>query len=382
MTRLPRGCAVGAIAAICVAWPVFERFAGMEAPPRVPGAAFAQQAPLPGMNFDVYAAGCLKEIEKHGEIKFPKLLQCSDGSVLPITYDAKPIPADTASDSKHFTDKTTCDRPPLLDISEGGIGQCVPNSRLQVRKVEQAGVDEKNWPSYALLCRNYEYRSLEQLNLKPEYDDVAMIVYSPLNEQTCFFQRFGDTKRYFEPIVASAFDGLGVIPGANIPSPFEPEGEKFWGEPEVVKDVNCAGCHDANPFMRTPYVFQVTETAEPLPPRKSKQAYGIVHLDYFGDEWKKFHAFFDLDPRKLTEAGACVMCHSLGPGRTSGAFTEWSTGTLAPGQHDTKAFRDTHWMPPSANDTTWDANYRASIKALLRCHASPTDTGCNKTDLH
>lgn len=333
------------------------------------------------LKFDKYAEQCLDDLEDGNDITLPPVLQCADGPILPITFKGAPIPADTAGDSKNFTDKTECDKPPLLDISRGKIGQCVPNSRLQVRQAEQKGVDQKDKPYYALLCRNYIYRSLDDQKVKPEYDDVAMIVYSPRNKKTCFFQRLSDTTLSAFPVSESAFAPQATISGKDIPSPFEAGAATFWDKPKVVKDINCARCHDANPFVRSPYAFQVANGADKLPPRRTGEAYGIVALDHFGKDWKKYHGYFDLADKKLKGEGACVSCHSLGLGFESGNFTDYSAGKLAPNQYD-NGFPDTHWMPPGANPGTWAANYDASVKKVQACNADQDGAGCNKTLLH
>jgi hypothetical protein len=345
-----------------------------------PGRTHAQTL----LDIKAYAKACMKELSQDGTkpIDFPPVLQCADGPILPITKNAVEIPAKTAGDSSNFTAKTECDRPPLLDISEGNIGQCVPNSRLQVKQVKQAGVEEKDRPYYALLCRNYQYRSLDSQDINPEYDDVAMVVFSPLNHKTCFFQRFADTQIRGVKREKSAFAKIEALPGKNIASPFSDDAEKFWDTPDVIKDVNCAECHDANPFVRSPYAFQVTRGENSLPDRKSDRAYSIFYLDEFGAGWKKPHAYFDIKERKFGEPGACLECHNLGPGFSSGDFTQYSAGTLAPGQLDSTTYTLTHWMPPGASKDNWETRFRASVDAMADCNANPEKPSCKKEDLH
>ncbi|MBR0695074.1 hypothetical protein [Bradyrhizobium lablabi] len=331
-----------------------------------------------------YAQACMNELTENGSkpITFPPVLQCADGPILPITQDSVAIPAQTSADGSMFTDTTKCDRPPLLDISSGGIGQCVPNSRLRVTQVPQTSVEAKDKPYYALLCRNYQYRSLDSQALNPEYDDVAMIVYSPLNHKTCFFQRLANTQIRDLPQEKSAFAAIEALPGKDIPSPFSSNADTFWDNPDVVKRINCARCHDANPFVRSPYAFQVTKDANKLPNRTFGEAYAIFHLDQFGAEWKKYHAYFKIEDHSYGTPGACLNCHNLGPGFSSGDFTEYSAGKLAPGQLDSTTFTLTHWMPPGANKDTWETRFRASVKAMLACNADPAKDNCKRVDLH
>jgi hypothetical protein len=331
-----------------------------------------------------YARACMAELSQDGAkpITFPPVLQCADGPIVPITQNEAAIPAQTAGDSSKFTAQTKCDRPPLLDISRGGIGQCVPNSRMRVTQVLQAGVEEKDYPYYALLCRNYKYRSLDAQAANPEYDDVAMIVYSPLNNKTCFFQRLATTQIRDIPQEMSAFAPTETLPGKDIASPFSADADKFWDKPAVVKSINCAGCHDANPFVRSPYAHQVAKDANKLPDRKFGQAYAIFNLEEFGAAWKQYHAYFNIEERKLRTSGACLMCHSLGPGLSSGNFTEYSAGKLAPGQLNSSTFTLTHWMPPNATQDTWEERYRTSVEAMVACHRDPGKADCKRVYLH
>jgi hypothetical protein len=336
----------------------------------------------PTLDFDTYAKACNDALAEGNDnpIQWPTTLQCSTGPVLPITQNGLVIPAATNAEGKNFTNKTNCDRPPLLNISEGGLGQCVPNSTLQVTHVKQLGVGDRDEPVFALLCRNYKYRSLQAQAIKPEYDDVAMIAYSPKNKKTCFFQRLSDT-RLQKLSRTSVFPPRDAISGVDIPSPFTPQGKGFWIPPSEVKDFNCARCHDANPFVRTPYVHQVTANPlHALPPRTSGMAYNIVSLDYFGQEWKTPHARFNIADRKDGAAGTCVRCHNLGPG-SSGPFTEYSAGTPAPNQMASPDFQLTHWMPPDADRLTWNNAFGPSVLAMKACNLNPDNPECKKTPL-
>ncbi len=330
------------------------------------------------LDIKTYAKECMKELSENETkpIVFPELLQCADGAILPIEQDGVPIPAQTPSNASNFTNKTECDSPPLLEISRGGIGQCVPNSRLRVTRVEQKKVEEKDWPYYALLCRNYRYRSRDSQELNPEYDDVAMVVYSPISNKTCFFQRLAKTQIRDVRQERSSFAAVEALPGKNIASPFSSDADKFWDNPNVVEDINCARCHDANPFVRSPYAHQVTkDPSNKLPGRQFGQAYVIFYLDHFGDKWKQFHGYFNINDRVKGKPGACLVCHSLGAGFSSGLFTEYSAGKLAPGQLNSSTFPRTHWMPPGAIKDTWDSDYLGSVRDSRRVQQHSQQSG-------
>jgi hypothetical protein len=336
------------------------------------------------LDLKAYAKACMKELSQNETkpITFPTVLQCADGDILPITQKNVDIPAKTKSDGSNFTAKTECDRPPLLLLEKGSIGQCVPNSRLRVTQVPQQGVEENDRPYYALLCRNYAYRSLDSQATNPEYDDIAMIVYSPQNHKTCFFQRFADAQIRGVKQERSAFAKIEALPGKDIASPFSANADKFWDGPTVVQDINCAQCHDANPFVRSPYAFQVAKGTNKLPDRKLDRGYSIFYLDEFGVDWKKYHAYFNIQGHGKGTPGACLECHSLGPGLSSGNFTRYSSGTLAPGQLNSSTYALTHWMPPGANKDTWEKDFRAAVDEMTACNAKPEKPSCKKQDLH
>jgi hypothetical protein len=129
-----------------------------------------------------------------------------------------------------------------------------------------------------------------------------------------------------------------------------------------------------------PYAYQVMGDKNKLPARKFGQAYDIVDLDYFGEDWKEYHAYFDIGPREKGKIGACLSCHSLGLGLSSGDFTNYSAGELAPNQLDSDDFKLTHWMPPGAQKETWKKDYDTSVSALAACNKD--SKSCKSVPLH
>jgi hypothetical protein len=348
------------------------------------------------LDFDAYAKDCKAAIEGVDAIDFPDVLQCIDGALLPITRDGVVLPADTIADAANFGQGKDCDYPPALALGPDQ-GQCVPNSRLTIARVPQENTDEVDRPVFALLCRNYIYRPADlpsgKRNLNPEYDDIALIIHSPKNHNTCFFQRLSNTlshARATTEIVEESitFPPVNSISGTDVPSPFSVDGEGFWASPAELRDnLVCSACHDANPFVRTPYIKQARTNLEVwFPTRKRGTPYHIAELDYFGKGWKDKHACFDLKPIGDGEIGRCTKCHSIGPGYSSGALTFWSTGEAAPNQFLPKdgaaAWRATHWMPPGANQANWQKVYWPSVETVRECNLNPFGPGCKTTPLH
>jgi len=363
-------------------------------------ASSCTNAPLPatalrpsvvGPDYDSYKNACVSAIRGNGgPVMMPDRLQCTEGTVLPITQNDNVIPAQHNSDEHRFTSATQCDRPPLLQLNPKN-GQCMPNSTLRVFRVPQEGVDEKDYPYAALLCRNYQFRSADAEKLKPTYDDIAMIVYSPRTTNACFFQKLSDSAAVIraaagaEPVVAAVADE--ALSGANVPSPFSPDASGFWLSPKKMEDLTaCTTCHDANPLMRSPYAQQSASGAGYFPARRASQAYGVVGLDYFGEAWRKYHQYFAVSG---SDSKTCVTCHSIGPGETSGVFLNYSAGAPAPSQIASAPFDRLHWMPLplwSGTDQGWHDKYDKSVTKLRVCHdqfsgSKKPDPDCGLTHL-
>lgn len=336
------------------------------------------------LSYDTYAQNCKDALDIDGKgFTFPTHLQCMDGARLEVTANGAEIP----DEQKNFSPATLCDRPPLLGL-DGDIGQCAPNARLLVTRMGPSN----EGPYFALLCRNYVYRSNAELKLNPVFDDIAMVIHNPENKQTCFFQRLASTNRYVETLTPiPGKPDLPEISGKDVPFPLGPQAKPFWEHaPDEVAQIGCARCHDANPFVRSPYVFQALKTpgAVAFPARAYGDAYGIANLDWLDGKnskgWKVYHRYLEVDKaqRKNEEIGACLVCHSLGPGFSSGNFTEYSAGKAAPGQLPSASLALSHWMPPMppADKPTWEKRYSSSVTFLTACNATPNS--CPTHSLH
>ena len=267
---------------------------------------------------------------------------------LPIEQDGVPIPAQTPSNASNFTNKTESTVHRCWKFhAAGSVNACrIPGCGLH-GKAEESGRERLALLRAAL--PQLPVSLAELAGTKSRIRHVAMVVYSPISNKTCFFQRLAKTQIRDVRQERSSFAAVEALPGKNIASPFSSDADKFWDNPNVVEDINCARCHDANPFVRSPYAHQVTkDPSNKLPGRQFGQAYVIFYLDHFGDKWKQFHGYFNINDRVKGKPGACLVCHSLGAGFSSGLFTEYSAGELAPGQLNSSTFPRTHWMPPGA----------------------------------
>ena len=155
---------------------------------------------------------------------------CTQGSEIPITVDGK-TPA-------RYAPGMSCDRPSLLQTIPGETtdGQCLPHSRmLKLRDDSTAQI--------SAICR--------QKILRPAgthlYDEVDIVLHGVASGSTCWFQALA-------PLPLAAERGLD---GRHVPSPGDRERARdFWNPPAKTAKGNCVFCHDAGPFLYSPFVAQ------------------------------------------------------------------------------------------------------------------------------
>jgi hypothetical protein len=128
----------------------------------------------------------------------------------------------------------TCGEPNRLNR------QCDPGSRFQV-------LTRSNDAYVVAHCRKEGGES-------GEYGDIAVIQYSRKNGATCFYQALGDQNHGNLPGGHTA-----PIAPAKVLSPSKGQvPNTFWMSPSGTANIGCGGCHDNGPFIRSPYLNQVT----------------------------------------------------------------------------------------------------------------------------
>ncbi|WP_163999560.1 hypothetical protein [Pyxidicoccus caerfyrddinensis] len=182
---------------------------------------------------------------------------CENGTIVPTKH--------------HVAGK--CDQPNRLNR------ECDPNSRFQV-------LSNTTTAFVVAHCRK---RGLGA----GRYGDIAVIQYNKKNGATCFYQALGD------------LDG-------NVKAPSQGTAAWTWLPPSQTANINCAGCHDNGPLIRSPYLTQVTG-ANALPGKgdytfNSKQPYRFIGADFAS--WKAY---------KVEVAGnPCLGCHRMATNHTNG----------------------------------------------------------------
>jgi hypothetical protein len=258
---------------------------------------------------------------------------CNDGTDIPITINGKP-PAPGES-------PTRCDKPSLLHPTTAVEGQCIPYSKI-------LNLSHGN-TQISAYCRRNTLRD----DKDPRYDEVVMVVHHAGNGKTCWFQSQ----------TGAGADGLDASrvppPNEKAPPPGHPAAVEFWTTPAKIAAAKptCIACHDAGPFIFSPYIGQVWDK---------------VPTDPWGKYTSIGPAFSSYHLSTITTPGnACIGCHRIGSEQSCTAYIGLSAGRLsAPGNSQLASrYPLSHWMPTDNNmsEAQWnEANVR-SVDALLSC---------------
>jgi len=266
---------------------------------------------------------------------------CTQGTEIPITVDGK-VPAS-------YAPGMSCDRPSLLPPAPGETteGQCLPHARmLKLRDDATAQI--------SAICR--------QKILRPAatylYDEIDIVLHGVASGSTCWFQALA-------PLPLTAGRGLD---GRHVPSPGdESRARDFWNPPAETAKAGCVACHDAAPFLYSPFVAQT----------------GLLPADPFGryanDIGEAFKAW--PPPRSIaTTDNACTACHRIGSMNSCRRLMLQAVGAAPTEGLDDwgKLFPQSHWMPPGDlhSQAQWDAIYGRSVAALAACCRDPEAPGC------
>lgn len=321
---------------------------------------------------EAYAEKCVEEL---GEIPFFQPL--ADGDY--TTYDcldATPI-ATTVTDADGVVahpdeEVDQCDNPQYI------YSLCEPNAvdgeTNGPRVTSAANPEGTEW---VLLCR----KSRAQ---EGQYNDIAMIGHNPYTGKTCYFQN----------ALSVRTDGVHVPhPGDKVESPASPQqSTSLWQgiHGGLGSGIQCARCHDADPFIHTPWIDQaVDERGDPVVPKMgidedfglgyADAPYSIVNTQ--GQGWTM--------PKVLTspEAAACTRCHRIGDGRWTDDWIDRLVGEDSAWKNLTspamRTFAHTFWMPPDLeglSEATWaTSEFGRAVDFIQACGANPS--GCTWAEL-
>lgn len=314
---------------------------------------------------EAYAEACVADL---GEIPFFERLDngdygtfnCLDATVIPTTVtDADGTV--TLPDAE----VPACDNPQYIyDLCEPSAKPGRVNGPRVTSATNEQGTD------WVLLCRKAKGE-------EGQYNDIAMIGHNPNTGKTCYFQN----------ALYSRTDGVNVPhPADREPSDASPQtSPSLWSgiHGGLGSGIECAECHDADPFIHTPWIDQAKrdDGSAVVPKMGERDAYvmgandapySILNLE--GQNWTM--------PEQLVsdEAAACTNCHRIGSGKWT---QEWITrldGTdqawLEITTQSHRDFEDVFWMPPELEGLNED-NYPGSaietaIEFIKACGDDPS----------
>lgn len=295
--------------------------------------ALSQAAPALADSGSEYARACQTTIAP-----IPAF-DCMAGTEIAITVDGAVPP--------EYQPGMTCDRPSLLAGVENSLGgarkePCAPQSRALVLRDDRKA-------QIAVWCR--------QTKIRPPgthlYDEINMVLHDVGTGSTCWFQ-------------AEAKPGSDGIDGRHVLPPGEPGNP--WSTPEELNQgpMACTQCHDASPFMYSPYYAQ----ANALP------------ADPFGKYTTDIGIFRDWPkPLSITTRGnTCTGCHRITTLQSCQTFTAMTYNPTKVEGLDGwgHRFPQSHWMAPGSlhSKDQWEVIYRESIAQIEACCGDPTRPEC------
>ncbi|HKR39875.1 MAG TPA: hypothetical protein VJU59_09375 [Paraburkholderia sp.] len=287
-----------------------------------------------------YGSQCAREI---GEIP---PFDCNSGTEIPITVDGKPP---RPEESPKY-----CDKPSLLVPEKETSEQCMPHSRIL------------NLSRGATQISAYCRQNSPRKQPTSFFDEVVVVLHHAGNGKTCWFQSKPETKT----------DGIDTSrvppPNEKTPPPGHIAAVEFWKTPAEVAAPkrNCISCHDAGPFILSPFIAQVWDKVPTDP---------LGKYSNIGTAFESQHVQV-----MSTPGNTCVGCHRIGTDQSCKFYLGFSTGTAAPGNNKVaNSYPLSHWMPINNNmsHAQWDAANVKSVHALLNCCKDPKGPDCNVTPI-
>lgn len=297
-----------------------------------------------------YGNQCREEV---GEIK---PFDCTTGTDIPITVNGE-----TPSD---YPEYMTCDRPSLFSPDQRAPWQCMPYSKILNLSHDDVQV--------AVYCRRLTYRKPDD----PHYDAVDIVAHNIRSGKTCWFSA-KTLDAAIPPKSASASDTAWHAPtsradvpkgidASNVPSPTQlkrVEDQRtvsaFWSSPSDTAAKHCVTCHDASPYLYSPFIGQVWDKmpADPL-----------GKYENIGRDFAAWPRAFGIK----TVGNTCTGCHRVGSQESCRWYVPFASACLSPPGAGDAAHRYPldHWMPVNTdaiNPHTWDAANVKSVHDLLEC---------------
>ncbi|MRW94683.1 hypothetical protein GJ699_32425 [Duganella sp. FT80W] len=292
---------------------------------------------VPTQSLHEYADQCTDMI---GQIP---AFDCTDGTVVPITVNGKE-PA-----YSEYKPGMTCDRPALLRYGAQSFGQCTPYSRILNFSRDKVQI--------SAFCRREQLRDPKS----PYFDEVDIVAHNAATGKTCWFHAEGKTGQ------KTGFNASRVPPpNERTPPPKRVSAKEFWWTPGRTAQKSCGACHDADPFMYSPWLGQVWHKVptDPLGP------YSNV-----GKDFAKWHS-----NSISTRDNTCVGCHRIGDQASCSQFVPMATGQTAPkdGNALARSYPLSHWMPVNNAQTQafWNKANQESLQKIMTCCDDPKNPIC------
>jgi hypothetical protein len=255
---------------------------------------------------------------------------CMNGTTIPITVNGAAVTSAVPS----------CDNPVQL----GGIGSggCVPFTRFLRIDTGVANVET------VVVCRKYDENDDGASDNK--FTDIAVIQHSRASGNTCYYQ----SKLHMD------------LDGSNVPSPQSNSAaaSDYWLEPSGngPGGIRCTSCHDADPFIWSPYIDQVADTSKWNPCGKWNSNF----QDMFGTPVKVIRP----------TNNACMGCHHRFGSETCEANNDGG-GHVSVHEAAVK-----HWMPLgfSGSNADWAAAWQTAVDEIHSCCSNPGQAKCNAVE--
>jgi hypothetical protein len=299
-----------------------------------------------GQTLQQYADMCTREI---GQIP---AFNCNSGTVIPITVNGK--------EPEKYTKGMSCDRPSLLKYEAHTDGQCTPYSRIS----DLSYVDPvKGAVQITAFCRREWIRPSDSTY----YDEVDIVLHSVKTGATCWFHS------EYKPGTTTGFDASRVPPpNEKQPPPGKVSANQFWWQPAATAKKDCGGCHDADPFMFSPWIGQKWNKVPTDP-------FGKYH--HLGPDFAKWRS-----SSISTRDNTCVGCHRIGNRESCKSVIAWAAGlgSAPPGSNElARHYPLSHWMPVDNNQSPafWQNVHQKSVKELLTCCNDPNNPICTITPI-
>ncbi len=184
-------------------------------------------------------------------------MSCSDAAVVPITVNGVEVSETPA----------TCDRPSAL------TGTCEAGERISARYMGSYhnGLSRPE-VTFVNFCRD---------------GGMGVIGHNSETGATCFFHK------------SDTFPNDVVHPGSDDP---DSNYDQYWQTPKVVAADNCQGCHQADPWIHSPWINQLRDPNDPsqplIPVTASKEAPYVVVGDDFAQPY-----------HQGAPDNSCTSCH-------------------------------------------------------------------------